>query len=183
MTVQDARSYVLEQLGFDAGSSVKVYRQQRVHFDAEKTPVLFDGEHRIDLCLLIADKEAIPLEVKAGTIHRKVIAGRFSHGDKRIAGNMLGILDRQLPEELHNVDLVAQLDGKQYKLSQKWGVIAPKNMIEQWKKSAFKNTQPVFIDIDALCYTAGPESFNAAAKAVLHSEDYFVDWIKGPTDD
>lgn len=178
---RDARRLMLRELGYAEDNDVGVFLQQRVYFNPSSTKVTFDGEHRVDLCLLVSGKDAIPIEVKAGSVVRSVVSGRFSHGDRRIAGNMLGILDRQLPDDLRHLDLFVRLNDVEYPLSRKWGVIAPASMIERWKSLSSFVSQPILIDINQLCSKAGPDAFNAAAKKVLHSEDYFVDWVQsGP---
>lgn len=175
------RAWVLEKLGYRTNSRVEVFRQVPIAFHPSQSQIIFDGEHKIDLLLLIDSAEFVAMEVKAGAIPGLVKECTTSHNGTRIAGNMLAILNRRFQDDnLRGHQLQVLLGKELYDLSRKWGVIAPGSMIGSWnRKHSFDGglAQPTLLDIRELCSAAGAAEFNSVVDSLIGGGNYFDQWV------
>ncbi len=147
----------------------------------------FDGLSRVDLVVLLDRELGVPFEIKLGNtglnksrVARWLDRCELSHGDTRIKGNMMSILERNFPDGLPRDDLKVRLEPDRYvKLTEKWFVIASKNVLDGWSGTA----RPAFssrarlLDFESVVDRfGGKERFNDMVQDLL-SFDYYDEWI------
>jgi hypothetical protein len=147
----------------------------------------FDGASRVDVVLWIRKDLAVALELKLGMtrLTRTRVDGellldcRTSHNGKRIAGNMMAILDRRLGTIASADGLTVILNGDAVKLSRNWFVVTRQCILDKW----VGDSQPDFSQY-AKCVTigeliaafGGKHTFNPFVRQLLDI-DYFKEWI------
>jgi len=176
------QEFLLKQFTLPANSRMRVFQNVEFKFSSGEQ-IIFDGQHRVDLCLLVNEEELIPLEVKAGSELPKVKTCFLSHDNRRLAGNMLGILDRRFPDELSKSTLCVSLNGVGIKNfhATSWGIIAKRRNIAIWENpnaSTF-STKPTLIALEDICSKVDEDAFNKVAESILYEPSYFQSWI-GP---
>jgi hypothetical protein len=148
---------------------------------------IFDGASRIDVVLWVRPDLAVALELKLGAtrLTKSRIDGEFlldcrtSHKDKRIAGNMMAILDRRFATIAPVDGLSVELDGSVVQLSRNWFVVTRQSVLNGWagdsRPNFSRNTTCVTIDKLAAAF-GGQQPFNALVRELLDI-DYFDAWV------
>jgi hypothetical protein len=148
----------------------------------------FDGAHKIDIAIL--DKAAftcIPCEAKLGNdrLGKTEFEKRFlgscptSHNNTRIAGNMIAILERKLPNPCLDSPVLVTYERRDYQVTSPWVLILRKAIYDSWEKSGAPLLSPACIRIsfeaivDAL---GGKLPFNSLVGELL-SLDYYDVWM------
>ncbi|MFO0804356.1 MAG: hypothetical protein U0791_14685 [Gemmataceae bacterium] len=174
----------------DGGEAVEVLQQVRLVFP--KAGISFDGFQNLDLGLLVNGAELVPIEVKLGRkgLHRsninKLLDAKSTvpghRSEKRVAGNMLAVLNRyfddKLRDEIGEDRLQADVNGRHIPVSDDWGVIARASVLDSWKRNPPRfNGKERGLSLEDICGRFGRDNFNKLAAEMLKSQDYFKDWI------
>lgn len=150
-------------------------------------PLGFDGVHKIDVAVLNHETSiCYPIEAKLGfdRLGEKEFEKRFlgkcgtSHGNTRVKGSMISILERKLPEACIGINLSVSWEGKTFTVSPSWGLVARKQVIDRWKKSQppqLSNNCSV-IEFESLVAGFGSSNeFNSLVSRLINI-DYFKEW-------
>jgi len=147
----------------------------------------FDGAHKIDVAALSNDTgECYPIEAKLGfnRLGKNEFEKRFlgecrtSHGNKRVKGSMISILERKLPKACDNQHLSVSWQDRTYTVSTTWTLVARKVVVEKWRATQapqLSNNCRV-VEFESLVELYGSSSkFNALVKNLI-SINYFNEW-------
>ncbi len=149
---------------------------------------IFDGAHKIDVAILNTRTNlVIPCEAKLGLnrLNRSQFESRFlkqgglSHGNRRIKGSMLAIIERKLPEGCLTEPIHVYHDGIDYELSSKWFLIIRHQILKSWRKSGKPRLSEncVIVTIEQIIeFFGGRKAFNVLVKEVLDF-DYYSRWL------
>lgn len=146
----------------------------------------FDGMHRVDVTLWICEDLAVACELKLGgtglnksRIDDKLKPCRPAHGNTRVAGSMMAILDRNFDFVNTSESLSVRLEDKAVTLCRDWFIVAHRKVLDGWKG----DSRPAFsphtkcISIDAIVEAfGGKEEFNNLVREQL-TFDYFDEWV------
>ena len=148
---------------------------------------LFDGASRVDVVLWIKPELAVACELKLGTA--RLTARRFeteflvdcreSHGGKRLAGNMMSILDRRFGDLAPKDGLSVWLDDACIPLARQWHLILQPSVISKWRngESPAFSAQTNCVSIKNVVDTYGDSvDFNKLVKKQIDF-DYYKSWI------
>lgn len=148
----------------------------------------FDGAHKIDIAILdTKNKVCIPVEAKLG--ENRLTAGEFnkrflsecgtSHKGSRVKGNMISILERNLPNQCKGSNLTVTYSNATYSILNEWYLICRESVLEKWKKSRFpdlsqSNSQ---VSIESIINAfGGKDVFNKLVRELLDI-DYHDKWL------
>lgn len=149
---------------------------------------IFDGASRVDVILWLRPDSAVACELKLGTnrLTKTRIDDEFlvdcrpSHGGKRLAGNMMAILDRRFGSHAPTQGLAVQIAQRSVPLADNWYVVVQPSVLTRWigdAAPAFSNrTRCVSINaiVDAF---GGKEPFNDLVGELL-DVDFYDTWIE-----
>jgi hypothetical protein len=173
----------------EPANSVEVLMQIPLTFP--KAGISFDGFQNLDLALLVNETEVIPIEVKLGRkgLHKANVDRLLAdcslsthQRERRVAGNMLSVLNRNVAEDLRNAVgtdcLHANTTFGAIPVSADWGIIARASVIKSWERyPPLFNNRIHFFTLETICENYGRGRFNALASTMLQSSDYYADWI------
>lgn len=150
----------------------------------------FDGVHKIDVAVLNHETGiCYPIEAKLGfdRLGKQEFEKRFlgdcatSHGNTRVKGSMISILERKLPQACNAKDLTVTWEGRVFTVSSSWALVARKAVIDRWREShpprLSENCK--VIEFEALVAVYGSSSeFNSLVERLINC-DYFTEWQCG----
>lgn len=147
----------------------------------------FDGVHKIDVAVQNPETGiCYPIEAKLGfdRLSKNEFEKRFlgecgtSHGNSRVKGSMIAILERKLPQACRGQGLSVSWEGREFCVSTSWVLVARKAVIEKWKESQaprLSNNCHV-IEFESLVSAYGSDSeFNFLVGRLINI-DYFTEW-------
>lgn len=153
-------------------------------------PLGFDGVHKIDVAALCHETNTCyPIEAKLGfdRLSKNEFEKRFleecgsSHGNTRVKGSMISILEGKLPQLCKDQNLTVSWKGQQFKVSPLWTLVARKSVTEKWKNSQApklsNNCQVVEFENLVEAYGTASE-FNSLVGRLINF-DYFKEWQCG----
>jgi hypothetical protein len=146
---------------------------------------IFDGAHRVDVA--VVDKEiCFPIELKLGLsrMRSKEFSKRFlasistSHGDRRIKGGMISILDRRWEGR---EDDVIEIDTANFNtsLSRAWALVIRKEIVKKWMDTEYPPLSSyckLVVLEDLIDVFGSPNEFNELVKDLV-TGDYFNEWF------
>lgn len=149
----------------------------------------FDGAHKVDVVVIVQSKrECIAIEVKLGfdRLGKHEFEKRFlkrcgkSHGERRISGSMIAILEGKLPASCENEPIVVNYRGAIYHLVPQWALVVRRRVLDAWGK----NGRPAFSEKcvplsfeSVVSRYGGRGPFNALVSK-LACGDYYREWIE-----
>ena len=149
---------------------------------------LFDGTSKVDIALWLRPELAVACELKLGTA--RLTARRFeteflvdcrkSHEGKRLAGNMMAILDRRFGNLAPTDGLKVRLGDNSVTLDRNWKLVVQPSVLKRWKIGDRPNfsSYTSCVAINALVDAFGDAAaFNKLVKQMLDF-DYFDSWIE-----
>ena len=104
----------------------------------------FDGAHKIDVVVMASEtKECLAIEAKLGNdrLGMREFEKRFlmgcgtSHGDSRISGGMVSILEGKLPVGCETETVIVEYQEDTYRLLPRWILIVRQRIIDAWLKN------------------------------------------------
>lgn len=150
----------------------------------------FDGVHKIDVAALNLETGiCYPIEAKLGfeRLGRNEFEKRFlgecgtSHGNTRVKGSMIAILEGKLPHSYTGQQLTVSWEGQQFTVSPLWVLVARKSVIAKWKESQpprlSSNCQVIEFENLVEAYGSASE-FNSLVGRLVNV-DYFKEWRCG----
>ena len=147
----------------------------------------FDGAHKIDVAALNPETGiCYPIEAKLGfdRLGRNEFEKRFlgecetSHGNTRVKGSMISILERKLPQDCNGQELTVSWEGRKFTVSLFWSLVARKAVIDKWKefKAPRLSDRCQVIEFESLVAVYGSSSeFNSLVGHLINI-DYFTEW-------
>lgn len=150
----------------------------------------FDGVHKVDIAVLNSvTKSCYPVEAKLGfdRLGKNEFEKRFlkecgtSHGDSRVTGSMISILERKLPDTCANRDLSVMHGENTFLLTPKWSLVCRKSIIEKWKQAgrpALSSNCHVVAFENLVEMYGSHSAFNSLVKQLV-SFDYYKMWQCG----
>jgi len=147
----------------------------------------FDGAHKIDISVLDTDNHiCYPIEAKLGLdrLSKNEFNKRFlgrcetSHGNSRVKGNMISVLERKLPNECLASDLSVSFEGQSYALTKRWGLICRKVVLNNWllKGKPELSTNCNVISFESLVSSYGGEKEFNRLVADIVSFNFYEKW-------
>jgi hypothetical protein len=148
---------------------------------------IFDGASRVDVILWIRPDLCIALELKLGAtrLTRTRINDEFlddcrtSHNGRRIAGNMMAILDRRFGHTAPADGLEVELYDTRVPVSRNWFVVTRQSVLDKWvgeeRPNLSLNTSCVTISSLVAAF-GGQRIFNTFVRELL-DVDYFNEWV------
>ena len=146
---------------------------------------IFDGAHRVDVAIVEHDA-CFPIELKLGLnrMGRNEFTTRFlpecstSHGDKRIRGSMISILERNWTIGADD-PIEVRVDTREIHLSRPWALIVRKQIVEKWAGTSSPELsgwckQVVFEDL--VEFFGAPSDFNELVGELI-SGNHYNEWI------
>ena len=152
-----------------------------------RRPIIFDGQHQVDVALWVRPKCAVALELKLGITRlsgntfneRFVKTCGIGHGGTRVTGSMIAILERRLGPFLGKSDLYVNLENEtSVKLAPKWGLIVQQSVLDSWAKGVAPDLSEnaLVTSIQKLVNNYGRKrEFNQLTQELLVF-DYFDQW-------
>lgn len=150
----------------------------------------FDGAHKLDVALLLSETgKCLGLEAKLGIerLDRREFDKRFlkdcgtSHGDSRISGSIIAILEGMLPNRRENPKLMVKHQQIEYELLPKWILVVRNRILDYWSRfgrpSLSKNCHILSFE-KIVGEFGGRGLFNSLVRDLLEG-DYYGEWIKG----
>lgn len=146
---------------------------------------IFDGAHRVDVAI-VDESTCFAIELKLGLsrMSTSAFSSRFltqvstSHGDKRMKGGMISILDRRW-ERRENDEIVAKHYPENVKLKRSWALVVRKEIADKWANSSKPNLSSncrVIILEDLIDMYGTPDDFNKLVSNLVDG-DYFGEWF------
>lgn len=148
----------------------------------------FDGAHKIDVAVMASKtKECLAIEAKLGhdRLGRREFEKRFlkgcgtSHGDSRISGSMVSILEGKLPVGCEKEAVIVEYREDTYRLLPRWVLVVRQRIIDAWLKNGRPSLTHRCIayafESIVSCY-GGSEPFNELVSELI-SGDYYQEWI------
>ncbi|OGP53558.1 MAG: hypothetical protein A2162_01805 [Deltaproteobacteria bacterium RBG_13_52_11b] len=151
-------------------------------------PYKFDGAHKIDTAILDdTTLSCIPCEAKFGNdrLGKLEFEKRFlrpcgmSHGNTRITGNMIAILDRKLPNQCLNSSVLVNHKGNEYQVVPRWVLILRESILDSWAKNGVPGLSSACITVSfetIVDLFEGKAPFNSLV-AELVNFNYYEEWI------
>jgi hypothetical protein len=148
----------------------------------------FDGAHKLDIAIFNGTQFfCIPCEAKLGKnrLGKRQFDNRFlipcstSHKGSRIAGSMIAILERKLPDACLNAPIFVSHDGRDYEVALPWILIARKAILDSWQKCGPPSFSPacIHVSFEAIVEALGGKTqFNSLVGDLL-SFDYYETWM------
>lgn len=149
----------------------------------------FDGAHKIDIALLEPGKNlGVAIEAKLGSdrLDKKEFAKRFlspcgtSHGNQRIKGPIISILERNLPFGFRSEAIMIDHLGVRYSLSENWFLVVRRPILRKWETNGWpplsKRCHALTIEDIIECY-GGKGPFNDLVTEMIRG-DYYESWIQ-----
>jgi hypothetical protein len=149
----------------------------------------FDGAHKLDVVLLLGrTRTCLGIEAKLGTkrlgkgeFERRFLgACRTSHGNTRIAGSMIAILDGRLPDSCDRREVFVQYEQTRYRLLPMWFLVVRERTLKAWSQGRCPglscNCAIIAFDMIVKKY-GGRDKFNSLV-AELVGGDYYREWIE-----
>lgn len=150
----------------------------------------FDGVHKIDVAALCPETGiCYPIEVKMGfdRLGKNEFEKRFlgecgtSHGNTRVKGSMISILEGKLPQPCKGQVLTVSWQGRQFTVSPLWVLVARKSVTKKWKESKAPrlSSNCRVIDFEHLVEVYGSaHEFNLLVGRLINV-DFFTKWQCG----
>ncbi len=146
---------------------------------------IFDGVHCIDVAV-VGDKFCFPIELKLGLsrMGTTVFSSRFlnsvstSHGDARIKGGMISILDRRWEGKENDV-IEAKTAPDKIQLARPWTLVIRREIAQSWANTATPNLSPycrVVVFEDLVNLFGSPSDFNHLVGKLV-AGDYYNKWF------
>ena len=147
----------------------------------------FDGAHKIDVAVLnLQTGVCHPIEAKLGfdRLSRNEFGKRFlgrcgtSHGNARVKGSMIAILERELPCACNGTQLTVTWQGSDYDVSTSWTLVARNRVTAKWKLDGAPRLSERcrFVEFESLVAAYGtPSEFNRLVEQTV-SFDYYAAW-------
>jgi|GEM_PF-3747106 len=149
----------------------------------------FDGAHAIDVGFVDAETATVvPCEVKLGfdRLSSSEFTSRFmgqcsvsAHNDKRIAGQMVAILDGRLPDVCERRQITAIVEDKTFTLEGEWYLVLRKSVLTRWERTSKPalSERCTTISFEDIVESFGsPSDFNSLVADFLQF-DYFKEWL------
>ena len=148
----------------------------------------FDGAHKIDIAILDrTTSSCIPCEAKLGNdrLGKSEFEKRFlkpcstSHGNRRINGSMIAILDGKLPDQCSNSSILVSHEGNEYQVVPIWVLIVRERILNSWAKNGMPalSSSCIRVSFEAIVDSFGGRvPFNSLVTELVHF-DYYEKWI------
>lgn len=152
-------------------------------------PYQFDGAHKIDIAILDSTTlSCIPCEAKLGNdrLGKSEFEKRFlrpcgrSHGNRRITGSMIAILDRKLPDQCLNSSVLVSHEGNKYQVVPIWVLIVRESILNSWAKNGVPALSSTCITVSFETIVdsfGGKVPFNSLVGGLVNF-DYYEKWIR-----
>ncbi|MBX9719944.1 MAG: hypothetical protein K2X81_00990 [Candidatus Obscuribacterales bacterium] len=186
---EEVRKRVGEAFGFSEQGKPQVIGPGMVTLFIDSPRMYFDPYQTLDLAILV-NKEVIPFEIKLGytnlTKERKETwlepCKKQKNSNDKLSGNMLAVLNRLVDgfDENNEPALWAKYDDQEYRVTQKWGLIARDETIKSYRVCNVNQHCKLFgLKTDLLGKDVGPERFNEIVCKLLNDQNYYQTWIGG----
>ncbi|MFN0157338.1 MAG: hypothetical protein ACKVRP_04610 [Bacteroidota bacterium] len=148
----------------------------------------FDGAHAIDVGFIDTETaKVVPCEVKLGfeRLSSSQFTSRFmkqcrvSHNGQRIAGQMVAVLDGNLPDICEGHSVTAVWGDKAFDLSSEWYLVLRQSVIAKWdrtSKPALSERCTIVSFEDIVESFGSTNDFNGLVSDYLQF-DYFKGWL------
>ena len=185
--------FLARQLNIKESDIQSVHRQLALEFP--RASIIFDGFSTLDLAVLLTNGTVFPIELKLGysglaraSVNKMLVPCTVSKhtSENRVSGKVLSILNRNFDGELLDVighsSLSARIEGKDYPVTEEWGIIARKKVLSSWDKLPpnFNGLQAC-ISIEELCSNYGEDKFNYLVNDVFSNVNFYNEWIEKHT--
>ena len=149
----------------------------------------FDGAHKINVAILaptIHDCLAVETRLGLDRLGQRDFDKRFlqpctgSHKNSRVAGSMIAILERKLPDPDERHAVQTEHAGETYRVRPRWALVVRQRTLDDWQAhgrlALSENCVPLSFE-SLVAALGGRDPFNALVADLL-PRDYYAAWIE-----